>query len=156
MIKKRRSLFVMVCATERLKTGSSRNKTYHRVWESGRPNRKSRFSQRDGTLNHWDRCSGTTNQDDPIGNQDLRKKTEHRMTTTDLPGQQIRMIESEIKILAKRQNIAWLGQIIRGDELGWPKNRQILNRVVIATCRSIWDPQEYHRHIEKNKKNPQV
>ena len=35
------------------------------------------------------------NQDDPIENQDPRKKTEHRITGTDLPGRQIRTSQSD-------------------------------------------------------------
>ena len=61
--------------------------------ESGRPNRKSISSQKDKTSNHWDRSSWMTNQDDPIGNQNPRKKTEHRMTGIDPPGRQIRTIK---------------------------------------------------------------
>ena len=56
-----------------------------REYESGRPNQKSRSSQKDRTSNHWDSSSGTTNQDDPIRNQDPRKKTEPHMTGTDPP-----------------------------------------------------------------------
>ena len=75
-------------ATERRKTESSRNKTRFRVIACictrngtsfnmivakqedhcvARTNRKSRFSQKDGASNFWDRSSRTTNQNDPIG-----------------------------------------------------------------------------------------
>ena len=58
------------------------------------------------------------NQDDPIRNQDPRKKTEHRSTGTDLSGRQIRTTLLEIKIFAKRRNIKSLEQIFWVDETG--------------------------------------
>ena len=67
------------------------------------------------------------NQDGPVENQDPSKKTEHRITGTDHPGRRIRTAQSEVKIVAKRQNIASLGQILRGEKSGRSKNRQTLN-----------------------------
>ena len=68
-----------------------------------------------------------TKQDRPIGNQDPRKKREHRITGTDPPGRRIRTAQLGVNILKKRQNITSLGQILRGNELGRSKNHQILN-----------------------------
>ena len=47
------------------------------------PWRISRSLQKDGTLHHWDRSSGATNQDGPIRSQDPHKKTKHCITGTD-------------------------------------------------------------------------
>ena len=116
-------MFVIVRATEHLMTGSSRNKMHYRVWESGRPNWKSRSSQKDGTSNHWDRSSRTTNQDYPIGNQDPRKRIEHRISGKDIMGRRIRTTQLEIKILAKRRNIESLGQIFRDNKSGRPNQK---------------------------------
>ena len=63
------------------------------------------------------------NQNDPIGNQDPRKKIEHLITGTDLPGRRIRTTQSEIKILAKIWNIESLGQIFWDDESGRPNRK---------------------------------
>ena len=117
-MKKGQSLFEIVRATEHRRQNDligrrdPRKKTEHHItgrdppgrrirtaqsqvkilWgdESGRPNRKSRSSQKDGTSHHWDRSSGATNQDSPIGSQDSRKKTEHNITGTDPLGQRIK------------------------------------------------------------------
>ena len=44
------------------------------------------------------------NQDDPIGNQDPRKKTEHQITGKDLPGRQIRTTQPDPQDHSKLQD----------------------------------------------------
>ena len=71
IVAKKDAFCVIACivrATYCLKTKSSRNnkKTITSLGPI-RPNCKSKPSQKDGTLNRWDRYYGTTNQDDPIG-----------------------------------------------------------------------------------------
>ena len=83
-------------------------------------NRTCNGTSEDGTSNHWDRFSGTTIQDNPIGNQDPCEKTEYRITWTDLPGQRIRTTQSEYQDPRKKDGYRTVKVIVDPSDLQYP------------------------------------